>query len=136
MAVKTPSRMPPRMITMRSRLGSAPHHTCRSPSRHQPTMSANALVSTSAATPTCRPKTNPFSAQPPTKAIRHSARSAQSVPLTRPVRGARAGAASRPYPFFQETMPAATMMQTPTRMPGRMPARNMAAMETDPAATE
>ena len=90
----------------------------------------------SAPTASITPVPSPHSSQPAANAARQSARSAQSALFTLPGRGARVGAAARPYPFFQATMPAATMMQTPTRMPGRMPARNMAAMETDPAATE
>jgi len=33
-------------------------------------------------------------------------------------------------------MPAAIMIQTPTRIPGRMPAMNIAAIDTEPADTE
>ena len=55
--------------------------------------------------------------------------------------GCRRGSSSAPgtalpYPLRIETAAAAIMMHAPTRMPGRMPAMNIAAIDTEPADTE
>ena len=44
--------------------------------------------------------------------------------------------ASPRKPFISETPAAASMMHSPVRIPGMKPAMNMAAIETEPAATE